>query len=290
MAVRGARAAAGHAGGRVPQLQGAYRLAGVYSARILKGEKPSELLASDLVHRQVSVIVTSGTPAALAAKVATATVPVVFVIGGNPIQLGLVESLNRPGANVTGVTQLNEEVATKRLELLHQLLPTASNMALLVNPSEPALAKIQSSNFLSAAQRLKLELHVLEASTEREFDGVFAGVLQLGAGGLVIGGGPFFIDRQEQLATLSVRHEVPTVFENREFVTAGGLMGYGGSQTDAYRLAGVYSARILKGEKPSELPVQQGTKVELFLNIKTAKALGITFPLSLLGRADEVIE
>jgi putative ABC transport system substrate-binding protein len=260
-----------------------YRFAGHQNERLLA-------LTAELVHRQVTVIFASSTPAALAAKAATTTIPVVFEIGGNPIQLGLVASLNRPGGNVTGVTQLNEEVATKRLQLLHELLPTASDMALLVNPSEPALAKIQSSNFQSAAQRLKLELHVLEASTEREFDGVFADVIQLRAGGLVIGGGPFFIDRQQQLATLSVRHEVPTVFENRDFVAAGGLMGYGGSITDAYRLAGVYTARVLKGEKPSELPVQQGTKVELFLNLKTAKTFGITFPLSLLGRADEVIE
>jgi putative ABC transport system substrate-binding protein len=247
-------------------------------------------LAADLVHRQVTVIVAAPTAAALAAKAATTTVPIVFEVGSDPVQLGLVANLNRPGGNVTGVTQLNEEVATKRLQLLHELVPTASVIALLLYPADPALARIQSSNFQSAALTLGLQLHVLNASTERDFDAVFANLIQLRAGGLVIGGGSFFVDRQEQLAALVVRHSVPAVFENREFVAAGGLMGYGGSTTDAYRQAGVYTARILKGEKPGELPVQQATKVELFLNLKTAKALGITVPLSLLGRADEVIE
>ena len=247
-------------------------------------------LAADLVHRQVNVIVATPTPAALAAKAATATIPIVFQTGGDPVRLGLVANLNRPGGNVTGVTQLNEEVATKRLEVLHELVPTARVIALLVNPAVPALVSIQSSNFLSAAHALGLELPILNASAERDFDVVFAKLNQLRAGGLVIGGGSFFVDRQAQLAALSVRHAVPTVFENREFVAAGGLMGYGGSVTDAMRLAGAYAARILKGEKPGELPVQQGTKIELFLNLKTAKTLGLTIPLSLLGRADEVIE
>jgi putative tryptophan/tyrosine transport system substrate-binding protein len=246
-------------------------------------------LAADLVHRQVSVIFAASTQSALAAKAATTTIPVVFEIGSNPIRLGLVATLNRPGGNLTGVTQLNEEVALKRLELLHELLPTARVIGLLINPVHPKV-EIQSNDFLSAAQSLGLELHVLEASTERDFDAVFANLTQMRAGGLVIGSDSFFIARQEQLAALTVRHAVPAVFENRVFVAAGGLMSYGGSLTDSYRLAGVYTARILKGEKPSELPVQQGTKIELVLNLKTAKKLGITVPVPLLGRADEVIE
>jgi putative tryptophan/tyrosine transport system substrate-binding protein len=247
-------------------------------------------LAADLVHRQVTVIVAITTPAALAAKAATAVIPIVFQTGGDPIKLGLVTSLNRPGGNITGLTQLNEEVGPKRLELLHELVPTASVVALLVNPTDPALAEANTRNLQTAARALGLQLHVLDASTERDFDAVFANLIQLRAGGLVIGPDSFFASRSEQLATLSVRHAVPTVFETREFVAAGGLISYGGNQPDAYRLTGVYAARILKGERPGELPVQQGTKVELFLNLKTAKALGIAVPLPLSGRADEIFE
>jgi putative ABC transport system substrate-binding protein len=187
------------------------------------------------------------------------------------------------------VTQTNAEIAPKRLELLHEQLPAATVMALLVNPTNRTLAETQSSEVLSAAHTIGLELHVLNASSERDFDGVFAKLIELRAGGLVIAGDPFFTDRQEQLAALAVRHAVPAIYQGREFAVAGGLMSYGGS-TEAYRLAGIYAARILKGENPGELPVQQATKVELFPNLKTAKALGITFPLTLLGRADEVIE
>jgi putative tryptophan/tyrosine transport system substrate-binding protein len=247
-------------------------------------------LAADLVQRQVTVIAAPTTPAALAAKVATATIPIVVATAGDPVGLGLVASLNRPGGNVTGVTLLFVEVAAKRLELLHELIPTASIVGLLVNPANPPIAEANAAAVLSAAHSLGLELHVLKASTERDFDGVFANLIQLRAGGLVIGGDPFFTGQQELLAALAARHAVPMVYENREFVAAGGLMSYGGNLPDAYRLAAVYAARILKGEKPADLPVQQSTKVELFLNLKTAKALGITVPLSLLGRADEVIE
>ena len=181
-------------------------------------------------------------------------------------------------------------VAPKRLELLHELLPTATVMALLVDPTDPASAEITTRDLQAAARSFGLELHVLNASTERDLDAAFAKLIQLRAGGLVISAGAFFIGRQEQLAALAVRHAVPAVFESREFVAAGGLMSYGGNLTDSYRLTGVYTGRILKGEKPGELPVQQGTKVEMFLNLKAAKALGITVPLPLLGRADEVIE
>ena len=247
-------------------------------------------MAADLVHRQVTVIAATTLPAAFAAKAATTTIPIVFETGGDPVQLGLVASLNRPGGNVTGVTQLNQEVAPKRLELLHELVPAARVVAFLVNPADPASAEPVLRASQAAAHTLGLDLHVLNASTERDFDGVFANVIRLRAGGLVIGSDAFFAARREQLAALALHHAVPAVYQSREFAAAGGLMSYGGSLTDSYRLAGVYVARILKGEKPGELPVQQGTKVELFLNLKTAKALGITVPLPLSGRADEVIE
>jgi len=247
-------------------------------------------LAAELVDRRVSVIATTTLPAAFAAKAATTTIPIVFETGGDPVQLGLVASLNRPGGNVTGVTQLNQEVAPKRLELLHELVPAARVVAFLVNPADPASAEPVLRASQAAAHTLGLDLHVLNASTERDFDGVFANVIRLRAGGLVIGSDAFFTARREQLAALALHHAVPAVYQSREFAAAGGLMSYGGSLTDSYRLAGVYVARILKGEKPGELPVQQGTKVELSLNLKTAKALGITVPLPLSGRADEVIE
>jgi putative tryptophan/tyrosine transport system substrate-binding protein len=247
-------------------------------------------LAADLVDRQVAVIAASPTAAVLAAKAATTTIPIVFEAGADPVRLGIVASLNRPGGNVTGVTQTNEEIAPKRLQLLHELVPNAGVIGLLVNPTDPAVAANTTMELQAAARILGLKLHVLNASTERDFDGAFAKLVELRAGGLVIGGGAFFNTRQEQLAALAVHYAVPAVFETRGFVAAGGLMSYGGSQTDAYRLAGGYVGRILKGEKPEALPVQQGTKVELFLNLKTAKTLGLTIPATLLARADEVIE
>ena len=256
------------------------------------GNKIEQLpaLAADLVHRQVTAIVATGNAAALAAKAATTTIPIVFLVGSDPVAVGLVPSLARPGGNLTGVTNLTAEVAPKRLELLHELVPTATVMALLVDPTDPGPAESVSRALQAAARSFGLELHVLTASTERDFDAVFAKVIQLRAGGLVIGSHAFFTARSEQLAALAVRHAVPTVYAYREFVAAGGLASYGGVITEQYRLAGVYAARILKGEKPNELPVQQVTKVELFLNLKAAKALGITVPLPLLARADEVIE
>ena len=247
-------------------------------------------LAADLVHRQVTVIAATTTPAALAAKAATTTIPIVFEVGGDPVRLGLVQSLNRPGGNVTGVTQLAVEVAPKRLELLHEMVPTATVMALLINPADPALVERQPIGFLSAARALGVELLVLNASTERDFDAVFAKLDQLRAGGLAIGTDAFLNSRSEQLAALTVHHAVPAVYRGREFAAAGGLLSYGASLTEAYRLAGIYTGRIVKGDRPADLPVQQSTKVELVINLKTAKALSLTVPLPLIGRADEVIE
>ena len=247
-------------------------------------------MVADLVHRRVTVIAATSTPAALAAQAATKTIPIVFETGGDPVRLGLVPSLNRPGGNVTGVTNANVGIAPKRLQLLHELVPTASVMALLVNPANPALAETATKEVQAAALNLGLELHVLNASTERDFDGIFAKLTQLRAGGLVIGPDVFFTSQREQLAALALRHAVPAIYQYHEFVAAGGLISYGAEITDAYRLAGIYTGRVLKGDKPADLPVQQATKVELYINLKTAKALGLNVPNTLIGRADEVIE
>jgi putative ABC transport system substrate-binding protein len=247
-------------------------------------------MATDLVDRHVAVIVATSTPAALAAKAATTTVPIIFETAADPVKLGFVASLNRPGGNVTGVTQLGEEVLPKRLELLHELLPSARIMALLINPADPVLAGPQERVVLSAAKTFGLELHVLSASTERDFDAVFAKLIELRASGLVIGGSNLFTGHIDQLAALTVRHAVPAIYQRREFAAAGGLMSYGSSIPDTHRIVGLYTGRILKGDNPANLPVQQASKVELYINFKTAKALGLTVPLPLLGRADEVIE
>jgi putative ABC transport system substrate-binding protein len=243
-----------------------------------------------LVQRKVNVIAATSTPAAIAAKAATITIPIVFTTADDPVRLGLVASLNRPGGNVTGATQATVEVAPKQLQLLHELVPTASVMALLVNPANPTLAESNTKELQAAARTLGLELHVLNASTEGDFDGVFAKLIQLRAGGLVIGSDPFFTSRTEQLAALAVHHAVPAIYHWREFAVAGGLLSYGAAVTDGYRLAGNYTGRILKGDKPADLPVQQVTKVELYINQKTAKTLGLTVPQALLSRADDVIE
>ena len=247
-------------------------------------------LAAELVHRQVAVITASSTPSAFAAKAATATIPIVFGVAVDPVKVGLVASLNRPGGNLTGVTNLNVEVGPKRLELLHELLPAATTIAMLVNPTSPSTAEPSSRTLQVAARTLGLQLHVLHASTERDFDTVFATLVQLRAAGLVIMPDTLFLAHSEQLGALTVSHAVPTVYAYRPFAAAGGLMSYGSDETEYYRLVGIYVGRILKGEKPADLPVQQSTKVELIINLKTAKALGITVPLPLSGRADEVIE
>jgi len=247
-------------------------------------------MVADLVHRRVAVIAATGTPAALAVKAATTTIPTVFETAADPVKLGLVASLNQPGANVTGVTSLLMVVGSKRLELLHELVPTARVMALLVNPANPNVAEINSKELEAAARTLGLELHVLNASTEGDLDAVFTKLAQLRAGGLVISPDPFFTSQSEQLAALTIHHAVPTIHYNPEFVAAGGLLSYGAGSADAYRQAGNYTGRVLRGEKPTDLPIQQATKVELHINLKTAKALGITFPESILQRADAVIE
>ena len=249
------------------------------------------VLAAELVHRQVDVIVAGGgTISAETAKAATATIPIVFAVTTDPVKIGLVASLNRPGGNLTGISSLNVEMGPKRLELLRELLPTATIIVLLVNPTNPSLAEPFTRAMKAAASTLGLQLHVLHASTERDFEPVFATLVQLRADALVISPDIFFLSRTEQLAALTLRHAVPAIYLYREFVAAGGLISYGSDEKEYYRLLGIYAGKILKGEKPADLPVVQTTKVELIINLKTAKALGITVPLPLLGRADEVIE
>ena len=247
-------------------------------------------LAAELVREHVTVTIAGGgTRSALALKAATATIPIVFQVAVDPVEAGLVASLNRPGGNLTGVVSLNLEVEPKRLELLRDLVPTANTIALLVNPTSPYAVPL-SKEVEAAARTLGLRLHVLHASTERDFDTVFATMVQLRVAAAVIGNDSFFLNRLDQLAAVSVRHAVPTIAPYREFAAAGGLISYGTDVTDSFRQVGIYAGRILKGEKPADLPVHQATKLELILNLKTAKALGLTFPRTLLGRADEVIE
>ena len=247
-------------------------------------------LATDLVRRQVTVVVATTTPATLTAKAATTTIPVVFLTGIDPVEAGLVASLNRPGGNLTGVANLSVEVGSKQLELLHELVPTATVIALLVNPTNRILAETLSRDLQAAGRAISQQIRIVSAGTERDIDTIFADLVQQGVGALVVGNDPFFNSRPDQLVALAARHKVPAIYPYREFVTAGGLMSYGSSLADAYRQVGVYTGRILKGEKPADLPVQQSTKVELIVNLKTAKTLGLTIPLPLIGRADEVIE
>lgn len=247
-------------------------------------------LVEDLVRRQVAVIVTPGSaPAALAAKAATKTIPIVFETGVDPVAVGLVESLNRPGGNVTGAAAIGFELGPKRLELLHEMVPAAMTMALIVNPANLG-TEVLNNLMLSAASALGLQLHVLRASSESEIDSVFAQLVQLRAGGFLTSPDPFLNSRSTQLVSLMIRHAVPANFHLRSFAVAGGLMSYGTPIAETHRLAGLYTGRILKGEKPADLPVQQSTKVELVINLRAAKALGLTVPPLLLGRADEVIE
>ena len=250
-------------------------------------------LAAELVRRRVSVIAAgSASLAGLAAKASTTTIPIVFLMGGNPVELGLVASLNRPGGNLTGITTLNTEITPKRVEVLRDLVPTTTIMAVLVNPTNNSVnVEVELRQAQAAANTLGLQtIHILQASTEPELDDIFSTLIQQRVGGLVITADTLFSGKSAELAALASRHAMPTISPYREFVTAGGLMSYGGSVTELYRLVGIYTGRVLNGEKPADLPVQQVTKVELVINLRTAKALGLEVPSSLLARADEVIE
>jgi putative ABC transport system substrate-binding protein len=248
------------------------------------------VLAADLVRRQVFAIFATPGPAALPAKAATATISIVFAIGGDPVKFGLVSAFNRPGGNITGVSWLGgPTLAAKRLEMLHELVPTATVIAVLVNPDNQAV-EAETREVKEAARLLGLQVDVLNASTERDINSAFASLVKQRAGALLVATDFFLTDRRDQLVAVSVRHALPAVYAQREYVDIGGLMSYGASIADANRIAGGYVGRILKGEKPAELPVQQSTKVELLINVKTAKALGLEVPATLLARADELIE
>jgi ABC-type uncharacterized transport system substrate-binding protein len=247
-------------------------------------------LATDLVNRKVAVLVAGGTPATAAAKAVTTTTPIVFNTGADPVSAGFVASFNRPGGNLTGITILLAQVIPKLFELLRAALPTSSNIAFLYNPTNRPLAEPITRDAEATARSLGFALQIIGASTESEIDGVFTKLAQHRPDGLVIGPDIFFTNRTDRLAALTVRHRLPAIYHYRGFAMAGGLMSYGTDLAEAYRQQGIYIGRVLKGEKPTELPVQQVTKVELVLNLKTAKALGLNLPLPLLGRADEVIE
>jgi len=247
-------------------------------------------MAADLVHRQVAVIVATSGPAAVAAKAATTVIPIIFETGADPIKIGLVTNLSRPGGNVTGVTQSNVDMAPKRLQLLHELLPTTRAVALLANPDLMPWAETVTREVSTAANTLGLELHVLNVNSESDITAAFAKAAQTGVGGIVLASSALFVGQTEQLAALALRHAIPTIYQSHRFAAAGGLVSYGSEITEAYRLVGIYTGRVLKGDKPADLPVQQATKVELIINLKTAKALGISVPNTLIGRADEVIE
>jgi putative ABC transport system substrate-binding protein len=247
-------------------------------------------LADDLIRRRVAVIAATSTPAALAAKAATTTIPIVFTTSGDPVGLGFVANLARPGGNMTGATQLNLEIGPKRLELMKQLLPKATVIALIVNPTNPRVAEVTTRDTQQAARTLGLQLQILQASTEAEFDKAVAGLPQQAGGLIIASGDPFFLGATDKLAAITVRHGVPAIFNGREFTAAGGLISYGGSVAETYHLAGIYTGRISAGEKPGDLPVQQSSKFEMSINLRAARTLGVTVPPGLVIAADEVIE
>jgi putative ABC transport system substrate-binding protein len=247
-------------------------------------------LAADLVRRQVTVIAAVGIPPTFAAKAATSTIPIAFLVGIDPVEFDLIASLSRPGGNTTGVAILTAELAGKRLELLHELVPTAAVIAVLVNPTDPAATDSETRHLQDAVRSLGLQLPILSASTPEEIDSAFGRLVELQAGALIVSTDPLFTNQRAQIVALAARHAVPAIYVWREFVEAGGLMSYGTDLTGSYRQAGIYTGKILKGAKPADLPVQQVVKVELVINLKTVEALGLTIPLTLSGRADEVIE
>jgi putative ABC transport system substrate-binding protein len=247
-------------------------------------------LAAELVRRQVAVIATINTPTILAAKAATQTIPIVFGVGVDPIKFGLVTSFNRPEGNLTGITQLNIEMEAKRVQLLHELMPAATSIALLINPSSPAYSEVETETAQSAARSLGVRLLVLNASTESSIEAAFVTLVEERAGSLLVSGDSFLVSKRDQIVALAARHVVPTLYHRREFTAVGGLMSYGPSLSEVYYQVGDYTGRLLKGAKPGDLPVQQSTKFELVINAKTAKALGLVLPPPVLAQANEVIE
>jgi putative tryptophan/tyrosine transport system substrate-binding protein len=247
-------------------------------------------LVADLVQIRVAVIVTPGLPSTLAAKAATTTIPILFGVGADPVQLGLVASLNRPGGNLTGFNQFNAELGAKALALLHELVPSTPTIGFLENPDNPIMEELITRDVLAAAPAIGIRIQILKAAADREIDAAFENLVQARTGALFVGDDAFFNSRIEQMVALALHHAIPVMYPSPEFVVAGGLISYGASLTETYRRVGLYAGRILKGEKPADLPVQQPTKFDLAINLKTAKALGLTIPSGVMAIADEVIE
>ena len=247
-------------------------------------------LAAELVQMRVAVIVTVGPPPTLAAKAATTTIPILFAVAADPVQLGLVASLNRPGGNLTGFNQFNAELGAKGLALLHELVPSTPTIGFLENPNNPIIAELTTRDVMAAAPAIGIRIQVLRAATDREIDAAFESIVQARTGALLVGNDGFLNSRIEQMVALAAHHAIPVMYSSPEFVVAGGLVSYGASLIEQYRQIGLYAGRILKGEKPADLPVIQASKIELVINLKTARALGIAVPDRMIALADQVIE